>query len=85
MTSDNLGAVSQMAYPTIIPAGLVEQQNNHRKKMCRSSVIGRKKVVKPNYPYFCSRNTELMQIACRPPTEPKAQSSWNGWSSQSSV
>ena len=53
--------------------------------MCRSSVIGRKKVVKPNYPYFCSRNTELMQIACRPPTEPKAQSSWNGWSSQSSV
>ena len=37
--------------------------------MRHSNVTGRIRVVKPNYPYSCGRDTELMQTACRLPTD----------------
>jgi len=38
-------------------------------KMRHSNVTGRIRVVKPNYPYSCGRDTELMHTACRMPTD----------------
>jgi len=62
----------------VIPMG-TSKVNSSRSLLCnysvktrQSSVIGRTRVVKHKYPYFCNRNRELMQIACRPPTQSKA-------------
>jgi len=63
MTSNNLGAVSQISYLNIMPVLSIGA--------AKRPVISQKWGLKPNYLYFCFHSTELMQIACRLPTQPK--------------